>query len=458
LQTFHSHINLQFLFSIAWKIRILNDRRTLLKFFATSAGLATLEAVAGPAIKYPCAQNFKVVVIGGGFAGATFARTLRRLDPMVSITLIEENPEYLCAPLGAEYLVDKRDERTLTFNYKRLVSEGINVVHDRAIKININRKTVDTRIAHYKYDRCIVASGISFDFEHIKGYNQELTKLFPHAWQGREQLLLLKKQLYEMPDGGTILMSAPNTEYRCPPGPYERVSQIAEYLKKYKPNAKIIFLDSKERFPKQAQFELAWTRLYGYGTENSNIQWIGAKQGGTVTELRVDTRELVCDAGIFKGDVINIIPPQRADLFTAANGLTGDNGWCPVNTQTLESLKIPGIHVIGDAADAQRLPKSAFAATCQARVCALAIHAFFNKWPVMKPEYMNVCFSLCGASYAISVAVNYRRNPNSNNIEIISSNTTPLDSSANQYISEVQSAYSLFDNMVTGAFGKHPTS
>lgn len=432
---------------------MLDERRKLLKYLATGAGLAALEAVAGPAINIPYIATFKVVVIGGGFAGATFARMLRRLDPQVNITLIEKNPEYHCDPLGAEYLVDKRDEKTLTFNYTRLELEGINVVYDHAVKINADKKFVETRQANYKYDRCIVACGISFDFEHIKGYSQKLTEVFPHAWQGREQLNLLKKQLHEMPDGGTILMSAPNTEYRCPPGPYERVSQIAEYLKEYKPNSTLIFLDSKERFPKQAQFELAWRRLYGYGTENSNIRWIGANQGGMVTELRVDTRELICAAGIFKGDVINIIPPQRADLFTAANGLTGDNGWCPVNTQTLESLKMPGIHVIGDAADAQSLPKSAFAATCQARVCALAIHAIFNKRPVMTPEYMNACFSLCGTNYAISVAVNYRQNPKSNNIEIVSSNITPLNSSIDQYISEVQSAYSLFDNMVKGAFG-----
>jgi sulfide dehydrogenase [flavocytochrome c] flavoprotein subunit len=172
-----------------------------------------------------------------------------------------------------------------------------------------------------------------------------------------------------------------------------------------------------------------------------------------VTELRADTRELVCAAGIFKGDIINIIPPQRADLFTAANGLTGNNGWCPVNTKTLESLKIPFIHVIGDAADARSLPKSAFAATCQARVCALAIDAIFSKRPVMTPKYMNVCFSLCGTNYAISVAVNYRQNQSSNNIEVISSQITSLDASEYQYVSEVQSAYSLFDNMVTAAFG-----
>ncbi|BBN57395.1 hypothetical protein TRE132_55200 [Pseudomonas chlororaphis subsp. aurantiaca] len=264
---------------------MIDERRKLLKWLATGAGFAVLGAVAGPVIKTAYPEKLRVVVIGGGFAGATFARALRRLDPNVHITLIEENPQYHCGPLGAEYLVDKRDEKTLTFDYKNLAFEGITIVHDRAIKINAEKKHVETRTSNYKYDRCVVAAGISFDFEHIKGYNQELADVFPHAWKGAKQLDILKKQLHEMPDGGTILMSAPNTEYRCPPGPYERVSQIAEYLKEHKPNAKLIFLDSKERFPKQAQFELAWTRLYGYGTEKSNIQWIGAKQGEQLLSL-----------------------------------------------------------------------------------------------------------------------------------------------------------------------------
>lgn len=432
---------------------MIEDRRTLLKWLVTGVGFTALDALAGPAIKDTARKKVKIVVIGGGFAGATFVRALQRLEPNVAITLIEENRTYQSGPLCAEFLVDKRDEQTLTFDYNRLVSEGINIVHDRAIKIDPKKKCVVTRNATYTYDKCVVAAGISFDFEQIKGHSYELADKFPHAWQGAKQLNILKRQLHEMPDGGTVLMTAPNTEYRCPPGPYERVSQIAEYLKTHKPNSKIIFLDSKERFPKQAQFELAWSTLYGYGTERSYIQWIGAKQGGTVTELKASSHELVCEAGIFKGDIINIIPRQRADRFADQNGLTGDNGWCPVNTQTLESLKIPDVHVIGDAADAQHLPKSAFAATCQARVCALAIYSIINNQPVMTPEYMNVCFSLCGTNYAISVTVNYHWNAASNKVDIVSSNITALDSPPEQYVSEVQSAYSLFECLVKGAFG-----
>ncbi|CRM69531.1 Sulfide dehydrogenase [flavocytochrome c] flavoprotein chain precursor [Pseudomonas sp. 24 E 13] len=432
---------------------MIDDRRTLLKWLITGAGIAALDAAAGPPIKMSQAKLYKVVVVGGGFAGATFARTLKRLIPNALITLIEEHTEYFSGPLSAECLIGKRNEETLTFDYKKLVSEGINVVHERALTIDATQKVVKTPNTTHRYDRCIVAAGIDFDFDHIKGHSKELVDVFPHAWKGKEQLSALKKQLEEMPDGGTVLMSAPNTEYRCPPGPYERVSQIAEYLIAHKPNSKIIFLDSKERFPKQAQFELAWKQLYGYGTAESIITWIGAQQGGTVTELRPDTRELVCQAGAFKGDVINIIPRQKADVFTAANGLTGENGWCPVNTQTFESLKVANVHVIGDAADAHSLPKSAFAAACQARVCALAVYSLFNQLPLMTPEYMNVCFSLCGTHYAISVTVSYQQNPQTNKIDVISTNITPLDAPKTQYLSEVQSAYAMFNSMASGAFG-----
>lgn len=432
---------------------MIEGRRGLLKWLATGIGLFVVDAIAGPVDRIYNSKKIKVVIVGGGFAGATCARTLKQLDPRIEIILIEAASEYFCGPLSAEYLVGKRKKGTLAFNYNKLKSEGISVVHEHAIRIDGDNKCVETNQSSYAYDRCVVAAGISFDYKKIKGYDSSTVEAFPHAWQDRKQADLLKKYLHDMPDGGTVLMTAPNTEYRCPPGPYERVSQIAEYLKANKPNSKIIFLDSKERFPKQAQFELAWTRLYGYGTDKSNIIWIGANEGGTVTELDVKARELICGAGRFKGDVINIIPFQKAHSFTAENGLIGENGWCPVDTQTFESLKRPDIHIIGDAADAKSLPKSTFAATCQARVCALAIYSIINKLPLLTPEYMNACFSLCGSHYAISVVVSYKHNSDLNKIETVSTTLTPLDSPAQQYMSEVHSAYAMFDSLVKGAFG-----
>ena len=432
---------------------MMERRRQLLKWLATGIGLTAVSAVAGSAVKRLDSKKWNVVIVGGGFAGATCARTLKRLDPGINVTLIEKSSDYFCGPLSAEYLAGKRSLNTVSFDYNRLKSEGINMVYERAVRIDSIKKCVETERSIHFYDRCVVAVGINFEHHQIKGYNAAVAEVFPHAWQGQAQAELLKQQLHDMRDGGTVLMTAPNTEYRCPPGPYERVSLIAEYLKENKPRSKIIFLDSKDRFPKQAQFELAWSKLYGYGTEKSIISWVGAKQGGAVTEVDIDNRELICAAGRYKGDVINIIPFQKASSFAFENGLTDQQGWCPVNTQTFESLIRSDIHVIGDAADARNLPKSAFAACCQARVCALGLFAMANDKPLLAPQYMNVCFSVCGTEYAISVVVDYRHNPQSNRIETLSTRLTPLDSPEHQYVSEVQSAYAMFDSMVKGAFG-----
>lgn len=429
------------------------ERRRLLKWLATGIGLSTFYTMAMSA-GATRRGDFTVVVIGGGFAGATFARTLKRLDPEVRIVLVEPNPQYHSCPLGAEFLVGKRSEQSLKFNYQRLVESGIEVVYDHAISINPQTQQVYTRTGHiFGYDRCVVATGIGFRHHTIAGYEPADEQLFPHAWGGGEQLRLLNRQLMEMRDGATVLIAAPQDDYRCPPGPYERASLIAQYLQNHKPKSQVIVLDAKPRFAKQAQFEQAWTQLYDYGSEDSVIRWIGAREGGTVRALDREGRRLLTDSGPVAGDVINIIPAQRADNFAHRNGLAADHGWCPVNTQTLESLQVPGVHVIGDAAYAEKLPKSAFAATCQARVCALAIHHMRRGLPLLKPYYMNVCYSLCGDDYGISVFLDYRHDAVTNIIEVETLRVTPLEAVREDHSREARSAYGMFESMVKEAFG-----
>lgn len=256
------------------------QRRRLLKWLATGIGASSIQALARPAMP-SVASSYAVVVIGGGFAGATFARTLRRLDANVGITLVEPCRQYHCCLLGIEYLVGKREEETLMFGYGQLRAEGIEVVHQKAYSIDAKRKQV--RLADGSllgYDRCVVATGIGYKYDSIAGYSEAVASRVPHAWGGGEQLRLLRQQLEAMPNGGNVLISVPVDDYRCPPGPYERASLIADYLKSHKPDSRVIILDAKPRFAKQAQFELAWKRFYGYGTEQATIQWIGALQGG----------------------------------------------------------------------------------------------------------------------------------------------------------------------------------
>ncbi|MFJ3521406.1 FAD-dependent oxidoreductase [Pseudomonas sp. NPDC090203] len=429
------------------------QRRRLLKWLATGIGASSFQAFAGPVV--PAAtRSYAVVVIGGGFAGATFARTLRRLDANVCITLVEPSRQYHCCLLGGEYLVGKRNEETLVFGYEQLRVEGIKVVHQKARSIDARRKQV--RLADgavLGYDRCVVATGIGYKYDSIAGYSGGVASRVPHAWGGGEQLRLLRQQLEAMPNGGNVLISVPVDDYRCPPGPYERASLIADYLKTHKPDSRVIVLDAKPRFAKQAQFEQAWRRFYGYGTEHANIEWIGALEGGTVQGFDEATRQLLTEGGPVSGQVINIIPPQQADDFSRHNGLTAEHGWCPVNTQTLESLLVPDVHVIGDAAYAEKLPKSAFAASCQARVCALAIYSQMYNLALLKPKYMNVCYSLCGDNYGISVVLQYQHDATTNVIEIETLRVTPLDSSDEDYRREAMSAYSMFDSLVKEAFG-----
>ncbi|MBN1080514.1 FCSD flavin-binding domain-containing protein [Pseudomonas sp. 1079] len=348
----------------------------------------------------------------------------------------------------------KRDEETLVFGYEQLRAEGIEVVHQKARLIDAKRKQI--RLADGSvlgFDRCVVATGIGYKYDSIAGYSEAVSSRVPHAWGGGEQLRLLRQQLEAMPNGGNVLISVPVDDYRCPPGPYERASLIADYLKTHKPDSRVIVLDAKPRFAKQAQFEQAWKRFYGYGSKQATIQWVGALQGGTVLGFDEAKGQLLTEGGPVSGHVINIIAPQHADDFSRHNGLAAEHGWCPVNTQTLESLLVPDVHVIGDAAYAEKLPKSAFAATCQARVCALAIHSQMHGLELLKPQYMNVCYSLCGDNYGISVLLHYQHDAASNVIEIQTLRVTPLDASDEDHRREALSTYSMFDSLVKEAFG-----
>lgn len=249
-----------------------------------------------------------------------------------------------------------------------------------------------------------------------------------------------------------MLISVPVDDYKCPPGPYERASLIAEHFKAHKPKSRVIILDAKNRFPKQAQSELAWRKFFNYGEKNSIIEWIGGSNGGGVTGYDSRKMELTTKKHQLKGEVINIIPPQQAASFALSNNLTSTHGWCPVNTQTMESLLKPNIHIIGDCAYAEMLPKSAFAAACQARVCAIAISRHLQDLPNLDPEFANVCYSLCADDYAISVYIKYQRNLQNNILEVSNLQNTPISSNDEQYAKEFSSAHQMFSSLTHEAF------
>ena len=346
----------------------------------------------------------RVVVVGGGFGGATAARFVRRFGPAVSATLVEANAAYISCPYSNEVIAGLRDLAAQRFEYRGLGAEGVTLVRGAATGVDATARRVtlaDGRVLDY--DRLILAPGIDIAYDALSGYSEAATERMPHAWKAGAQTELLRRQLEAMPDGGTVIISAPANPYRCPPGPYERASLIAHYLKTRKPKSKLLLLDAKDAFSKQKLFEAGWAQLYP-----GLLERVPQSDGGAVTGVDPATRTFSTDFGDHQADVANVIPPQRAGRIAHAAGVADRTGWCPIDPVTFESRLVPAIHVIGDAAIAGAMPKSAFAANAQAKVCALAIVALLGGATPEQPLLVNTCYSMLAPGDAISIAGVYR--------------------------------------------------
>jgi NADPH-dependent 2,4-dienoyl-CoA reductase/sulfur reductase-like enzyme len=221
----------------------------------------------------------------------------------------------------------------------------------------------------------------------------------PHAWKAGAQTSLLRKQLEAMEDGGVVVMSVPANPFRCPPGPYERASLIAHYLKTHKPKSKLVVLDAKDTFSKQRLFLAAWKELYP-----DHLEWVSLANGGKTVEVDAADMTLVTEFGRHKAAVANVIPPQRAGVIAVVSGIADRSGWCPIDPVSFESRLAPNVHVIGDAAIAGAMPKSAFSANAQAKHCAVAVAAMLRSGQAPSPKLINTCYSLVAPDYGISVA------------------------------------------------------
>jgi sulfide dehydrogenase [flavocytochrome c] flavoprotein subunit len=420
--------------------------------FVQAAGAATALGAAGvPHLALGASK--KVVVVGGGTGGATAAKYLKRADPSIDVTLIEANQHYYTCYMSNEVLSGDRTLDSIKFGYDGISGHGIKVVHDTVTGIDAAKKTVSTKGGQsFSYDRCVVAPGVDFKWDAIEGYDESVAETITHAWKAGPQTATLRKQLEAMKDGGTVLIAAPPNPFRCPPGPYERASQIAMYLKHHKPKSKVIILDPKDKFSKQGLFTKAWTKLYGYGTDNSMITWVSGAQGGKVEGVDAGAMTLTGGVEDFKGDVINIIPPQKAGKIAFAAGLTDDSGWCPINKLTFESTKHAGIHVIGDAAIATSMPKSGYAANSQAKVCAAAIAALLDGKEPGTPSYVNTCYSIAGEDFGFSVAAVYRLEGDTIAGVKGAGGLTPADASDETHKREVLYAHSWFTNITSDIF------
>ncbi len=366
------------------------SRRTLI----ASAGAAALVA---PLVSR-AQSGGRVVVVGGGFGGATAARYLADLGH--AVTLVTREATFATCPFSNTVLGGMNGMDAITFGYEGLSAAGVSVAQDEAIGVDPEAGVVTLVTGEpLIFDRLILSPGIDFVYDTIDGYDEATADIMPHAWTAGPQTVLLRQQLEAMEDGGTVVIAPPANPFRCPPGPYERASLIAHYLKAEKPASKIMILDSKDSFSKQALFTEAWELLYP-----GMIEWVGLSEGGRLNSVDPATMTLVGDFVEVTADVANVIPPQRAALIAQAAGVTDQTGWCPIDPVSFESPQIPNIHVIGDAALANAMPKSAFSANAQAKHCAVAVDALLRGEEPPSPKLMNTCYSLAAPDYGFTVA------------------------------------------------------
>ena len=347
----------------------------------------------------------RVVVIGGGVGGASVAHLLKKAAPELDITLVEPKKQYTTCFFSNHYLGGMRTIDQITHGYDGLSGLGIKVVHDLASGVDASKKSVALKSgAVLSYDKLVLSPGIDFKWETIEGYSPDAAKLMPHSWQGGEQTRILRQQLVDMKPGGTVVMAAPPNPFRCPPGPYERASIIAGFLKKNKPGSKLMIFDTKTSFSKMALFEEGWAQHY-----SDIIEWITPEitDGGI---KKVDTSAMTVTTGdgdTVKAAVANIIPAQKAGKIAHVAGCT-EGDWCPINADDFSSTLVSDVYVLGDSSIAAPMPKSGFSANSQAKVVVNAIAAELAGKKRFPARYRNTCWSMVSQNNAVKIGANYK--------------------------------------------------
>jgi sulfide dehydrogenase [flavocytochrome c] flavoprotein subunit len=378
-----------------------STRRAFLHAAGTGVALGVLGGCAG-AVKGDVAPKAgrRVVVVGGGWGGATAAKYVRLQDASIEVVLVEPNREFVSCPFSNLVLSGVRAIEGLTFDYSGLRRHGVTIRHERATGIEPSARRVRIGNGYLEYDRLIVAPGVDFQWEQVEGLAEAQDRVL-HAWKAGPQTVQLAHQLRSMNDGGVFVLTVPPVAYRCPPGPYERVCQVAWYLQTRKPKSKLIVLDANPNIvSKAALFRAAWQAY-------PNIEY---RASSKVVKVDAGTREVTTELGErVKYDVVNLIPPQRAGAITVQADLVGaDKRWCEVNHLTYESVKHPGIHVVGDSTVGLPVPKSGNVANAMGKICASAVVHLLNgnEPPAMAPG--NTCYSWVNDREAIAVVNAYK--------------------------------------------------
>jgi sulfide dehydrogenase [flavocytochrome c] flavoprotein subunit len=408
-------------------------------------------AASSAALAFPCPSfaqaAARVVVIGGGFGGASCARALKKF-PKLDVTLVEPKTFYFACPFSNEAIAGLRDFEAQQFTYDTIAAEGVTVAGQTAVKVDAGARTVGLADGtSLGYDRLVLSPGIELRFDALPGYDQAAATKMPHAWIGGEQTLLLRRQLEAMDDGGTVVLAVPAAPLRCPPAPYERASLIAHYLKTKKPRSKVIILDAKDGFSQQRLFEQAWKELYP-----DMIERVALSQGGRVTSVDPATNTIITDFGNYTADVANVIPPQKAGRIAEISGAADNTGWCPIDPVTFESRLVPNVHVIGDACIAGAIPKSASAANAQAKACAAAVVSLLAGKAPEPPRLTGACFNTVAPGYAFSLSGVYSPKDGLFN-EVQGGSTSPLDAPREVRTQEAETALQWFTTITANTFG-----
>ena len=383
---------------------IAPSRRRFLQGLGAASVLPVLAACSAPTIGR--APAGRVVVVGGGFGGATAAKYIKRANPAVDVVLVEPSKRFHTCPMSNLVLAGERTLDSISHGYDELQGTyGVRVVHALAEDVNPTARTVRLSTGTtLQYDRLLLSPGIDFRWNSIEDYDERAAELAPHAWRAGPQTTLLRRQLESIEDGGVFVLSVPPDPFRCPPGPYERASLIAHYFSRHKPRSKVLILDAKDNFSKQGLFQAAWKKLYG-----DRIEWVGLSKDGRVVRVDAARREVQTEFGTrHKAAVLNVVPPQKAGFIADRAGVTDPSGWVPVNPNTFESRLQKDIYVVGDATIAAPMPKSGFTANAQAKVAAAAIVASLEGSAPAQAIWVNTCYSLAAPDYGVTVAGVYR--------------------------------------------------
>jgi NADPH-dependent 2,4-dienoyl-CoA reductase/sulfur reductase-like enzyme len=391
----------------------------------------------------------RVVVIGGGAGGATCARYLaKQSGAALAVTLVEQQARYTTCFYSNLYLAGWRDFASLVHGYDGLGAAGVRQIQARAVGVDPVAKSVrlesGERIA---YDKLVVAPGIDLRYGSIAGYGEDAAQAMPHAWKAGAQTRLLRSQLEAMPDGGLFVITAPPEPYRCPPGPYERASLIASYFTQTKPRSKILILDAKDSFSKQALFEEAWNTRY-----KGMLEWVPGALGGTVTAVDPTAMTITTAAGdVHTADVANVVPPQAAGRIAHQAGLVDDGGWCPIVPASVRARNQPDIHVLGDAAIATPMPKSGFAANSQAKVVAMTICSELTGSRSFPTRYRNTCWSSLAADDTVKIGANYE--PREDKFESVDSFVSKVGESREVRVANRKEADAWYESITADIFG-----